>query len=288
MMLAQQISHFSIRRSRPMIQPLGDVIIQISLLLPTLVLNFDQLIVRHHRQIASKTWTALRSEKAFESACRSREEREALFVRDHWYSQGVLLASINWEAFEVVGTWGRVSKLLKNVDTRRIRAENECKYISAQRIMQEKYITDVAIDDIKKYQAKQKKNNKKSSLRFPEKKKYNSCTKEMKLHVLVNKVLKRNNWPLRNNFLGQTKIVLVYKMYTHLVSHTGFLIAGRKLNRPPLMESKEPLFSLQESSEMSRQIDVSSLIQPFWPLYRVCIKTYLHTILPLEQINRYD
>ena len=43
-------------------------------------------------------------------------------------------------------------------------------------------------------------------------------TKEMKLHVLVNKVLKRNNWPLRNNFLGQTKIVLVYKMYTHLVS----------------------------------------------------------------------
>lgn len=69
----------------------------------------------------------------------------------------------------MVGTWGRVSKLLKNVDTRRIRAENECKYISAQRIMQEKYITDVAIDDIKKYQAKQKKNNKKSSLRFPEK-----------------------------------------------------------------------------------------------------------------------
>ena len=151
------------------------------------------------------------------------------------------LASINWEAFEVVGTWGRVSKLLKNVDTRR-------EYISAQRIMQEKYITDVATDDIKKYQAKQK-NNKKSSLRFPEKMKYNSCTKEMKLHLLVNKVLKRNNWPLRNNFLGQTKIVLVYKMYTHLVSHTGFLIAGRKLNRPPLMESKEPLFSLQELSE---------------------------------------
>ena len=88
--------------------------------------------------------------------------------------------------------------------------------------MQEKYITDVAIDDIKKYQAKQK-NNKKSSLRFPEKMKYNSCTKEMKLHVSVNKVLKRNNWPLRNNFLGQTKIVLVYKMYTHLVSHTGFI-----------------------------------------------------------------
>ena len=275
MMLAQQISHFSIRRSRPMIQPLGDVIIQISLLLPTLESNFDQLIVGHHRQIASKTWTALRSEKAFESACRSREEREALFVQPR-----CSLASINWEAFEVVGTWGRVSKLLKNVDTRR-------EYISAQRIMQEKYITDVATDDIKKYQAKQK-NNKKSSLRFPEKMKYNSCTKEMKLHVLVNKVLKRNNRPLRNNFLGQTKIVIVYKMYTHLVSHTGFLIARRKPNRPPLMESKEPLFSLQETSEMSRQIDVSSLIQPFWPLYRVCIKTYLHTILPLEQINRYD
>ena len=71
MMLAQQISHFSIRRSRPMIQPLGDVIIQISLLLPTLESNFDQYVVGHHRQIASK------------SACRSREEREALFVRDH-------------------------------------------------------------------------------------------------------------------------------------------------------------------------------------------------------------
>ena len=52
--------------------------------------------------------------------CLSKSRRKRSTIR-----QGPLiqprcsLASINWEAFEVVGTWGRVSKLLKNVDTRR-------------------------------------------------------------------------------------------------------------------------------------------------------------------------
>ena len=63
-----------------------NVIVQISLILPTPDIDFDQFIVGHHRQIASKTWAALRSEKAFESACWSREEREAQSVKDRWYS----------------------------------------------------------------------------------------------------------------------------------------------------------------------------------------------------------
>ena len=52
----------------------------------------------------------------------------------------------------------------------------------------------------------------------------------------------------------------------------GFLVAQRKLNWPPLMGCKELLFNLQESIEMSRPINVCSLIQPFLPLH--CMGMY--------------
>ena len=50
-----------------------------------------------------------------------------------------------------------------------------------------KYSTDVAVDDEKKSTRQNKKKiTKKSSIRFPEKMKYNSCVKDMKLDVLDN------------------------------------------------------------------------------------------------------
>ena len=49
----------------------------------------------------------------------------------------------------MVGTWGRVSKLLKDVDTRRIRAENKCTHMHNEQ-SREKYLIDVAIGDGKK------------------------------------------------------------------------------------------------------------------------------------------
>ena len=81
---------------------------------------------------------------------------------------GCSLAGINREAFEAVGTWGRVGKLLK---------KRRCKDRWKR----------------KKKDTRQKKLAKKSSIRFPEKMKYNSCTKDMKLHVLVITVLQLNN-----------------------------------------------------------------------------------------------
>ena len=101
------------------------------------------------------------------------------------------LASINREAFEVLGMWG--SK--ENSSRKQMHAY-------AQRIFQEKCPFDVAKDE-KKQKQKQKNNKRSSSIRFPGKMKYNSCTKDMTLHVLVNKVLKLNTQPLRNDFLGQ-------------------------------------------------------------------------------------
>ena len=73
--------------------------------------------------------------------------------------------------------------------------------------------------------------------------KYNSHTKDMKFHVLVNEVLKLNDQPLENsNPKTKKKLVLVYKLSTCFVSRTAFLITRRKLNRPPLMEGKGPRF----------------------------------------------
>ena len=103
----------------------------------------------------------------------------------------------------------------------------------------------------KKY--KTKNNKKSSSIRFPEKMKYNSCTKDMTLHVLVNKVLKLNTQPLRNDFLGQKNSLSVQALYSPRFLH-GFPDYSAKLNRPPLKESTEPRFSLQELLEMSGRL----------------------------------
>ena len=105
-------------------------------------------------------------------------------------------------------------------------------------------------------------------------------TKDMKFHVLVNEVLKLNDQPLENsNPKTKKKIVLVYKLSTCFVSRTAFLITRRKLNRPPLKEGKGPRFRVirNEQTDWCLLADTT-----FWPLYRVCIKTYLHTILPFE------
>ena len=83
--------------------------------------------------------------------------------------------------------------------------------------------------------------------------KYNSCTKDMTLHVLVNKVLKLNTQPLRNDFLGQKNSLSVQALYSPRFLH-GFPDYSAKLNRPPLKESTEPRFSLQELLEMSRRL----------------------------------
>lgn len=68
---------------------------------------------------------------------------------------------------------------------------------------------------------------KKSSIRFPEKMTYNSCTKDMKLHVLVIKVLKLNNKPLRNNFLGLKYSPSIHAVYSLCFSH-GFPDCSKK------------------------------------------------------------
>ena len=114
--------------------------------------------------------------------------------------------------------------------------------------------------------------------------KYNSCTKDMTLHVLVNKVLKLNTQPLRNDFLGQKNSLSKQAVYSPCFSH-GFPDCSAKLNRPPLIESMEPRFSLKKLLGMSGPTDVCSRIQPFWPLYRVCNKTYLHTFLPSSKLK---
>ena len=103
-----------------------------------------------------------------------------------------------------------------------------------QRIFQEKFLIDVAKDEKKK------------------KKKTKKCTKDMTLHVLVSKVLKLNNQPLRNNFQGQKNCLSIQAVYSPCFYH-GFPDCSPKLNRPPLIESTEPRFSLQELLEMSRR-----------------------------------
>ena len=76
--------------------------------------------------------------------------------------------------------------------------------------------------------------------------KCNSCTKDMTLHVLVNKVLKLNTQPLKNNFQGQKNSLSIQAVYSPCFSH-GFPDCSAKLNRSSLIESTEPQFSLQES-----------------------------------------
>ena len=114
-----------------------------------------------------------------------------------------------------------------------------------QRIFQEKFLIDVAKDEKKKTKNKNKK-----------------CTKDMTLHVLVSKVLKLNTQPLRNDFLGQKSSLSIQAVYSPCFSH-GFPDCSAKLNRPPLIESMEPRFSLQKLLGMSRPTDVCSRIQPF-------------------------
>lgn len=56
---------------------------------------------------------------------------------------------------------------------------------------------------------------------------YNSFTKDMKLHVLVIKVLKLNNKPLRNNFLGLKYSPSIHAVYSLCFSH-GFPDCSKK------------------------------------------------------------
>ena len=144
MMRAQQIRHLTQRSWRMNSHARGDVIVQISLLLPVLLPLPWSINSRASQTDHMKNLNCPEIRESIRK-CLSKSRRKRSTIRQAPLIQPrCSLASINREAFEVLGMWG--SK--ENSSRKQIHAY-------AQRIFQEKCPIDVAKDE-KKQKQKQK------------------------------------------------------------------------------------------------------------------------------------